>query len=256
MARTHARTHATRGSLSGTSLGPSPKKAPQFQQAMGDLDVGEVSVESLNPWSIFKAGIGAGVAAVTASSAAAALAAGDKITTTADGSGSISMSDFKNVGGVCKPMNFPALNFAKALQAQMNRVAQMKGWSKIGCDGAIGTGTMALFSKIKAAFPSTVMGDTSSCAYIAADCDVLAEQVRQVADSLNAPAKVSAPAAGPSTILTASGKTVIAPPVGAAAASAGDAFGGMSTTQKVVFAGLVGGIGYTLYKKSKKGKRR
>lgn len=212
-----------------------------------------VILDDLNPVSVVSAAASGFVNGV----ASGAAAPGDNVNATADGSGSISISDFKNVGGVCKPMNFPALNFARALQGQMNRVAQVKGWGKIAADGAIGPGTVALFAKIKAAYPSTVMGDTSSCSFIAADADVLAEQVRQVADSLKAPATVSAaPGAAPS-ITTKSGAVVLAPTSSGTGVSLIDgAIGGMSTGQKVVLAGLVGGIGYVLYKKSKKGSKK
>ena len=210
-------------------------------------------IDDLNPFKVAGAAVSGFANGVTAG----APSPSDNVNGTADGSGSISISDFKNVGGVCKPMNFPALNFAKALQQQMNRVAQVKDWSKVSEDGAIGPGTVALFAKIKAAFPTTVMGDTSSCSYLAADADVLAEQVRQVADSLKAPAQVSpAPGAAPS-IVTKSGQTVIAPVSGGTGSSVIDStFGGMTSGQKVVLAGLVGGIGYVLYKKSKKGSRK
>lgn len=244
--------------------------------SMGAVEIGEVTVQSaattsaiakteesialfrtvldeLNPFSV----LGAAAAGFVNGVASGSPAPTDNVNVTADGSSSISISDFKNVGGTCKPMNFPALNFAKALQDQMNRVAQAKGWGKIAADGAIGPGTVALFAKIKAAFPQTVMGDTSSCSFIAADADVLAEQVRQVADSLKAPATVSAaPGAAPS-ITTKSGAVVLAPTSSGTGVSLIDgAIGGMSTGQKVVLAGLVGGIGYVLYKKSKKGSKK
>lgn len=245
------------GSLGCDTL--STSAPPIRARAMGALEIGEVSVETLNPFAVLSAAAQGIVDGLASSSVEDANAAGDNVGATADGSGSISMSDFKNVGGVCKPMNFPALNYAKSLQAQMNRVAQVKGWSKIGVDGAIGPAVLALYTKIKAAAFPPLMGDTSSCAYIAADADVLADQVRQMADSLNAPPSVSGPATPAPSIVTKSGKTVIAPPAAGSigVAAIDGAFGGMSGGQKVVFAGLVGGIGYVLYKKShKKGRRK
>ncbi len=244
------------GSLSGTTLG--------VKQEMGDISLTDISVKSLegglaslNPISIVGAAATGFMQGVGSSSVAEAEAAGDKVNATADGSGSISISDFKNVGGVCIAKNFPALAFAVTLQQQMNRVAAAKNWGRIAEDGKIGPATMSLFTKIKAAFPMTVMGDTSSCSFIAADADVLTEQVRQAADSINAPAKVDPAPGAAAAIVTNSGKTVIAPRAGSIGVAAVDgALGGMTQGQKVVFVGLLGGIGYVLYKKSHKSARK
>lgn len=230
----------------------------------GDISLTDISVKSLggalaslNPIDVMSAAASGFMQGVSSSSIAEAEAAGDKVNQTADGSGSISISDFKNVGGVCIPKNFPALAFAVTLQQQMNRVAAAKNFGRIAEDGKIGPGTMALFKKIQAAFPSDLMGDTSSCSYIAADADVLTNQVRQIADGLKAPAKVDPAPGAAAAIATSSGKTVIAPVKGGIGVAAVDgAIGGMSTGQKVVLAGLVGGIGYVLYKKSKKGSKK
>lgn len=249
------------GSLSKSTLGP---RGRGMRQEMGDLSLTDISVKSLggalsslNPIDVVSAAATGFMNGVTSSSVAEANAAGDNVNATADGSGSISISDFKNIGGVCVPMNFPALAFAVVLQQQMNRVAAAKSWGRIAEDGKIGPATMGLFKKIKAAFPTTVMGDTSSCAYIAADADVLSEQVRQVAEGLKAPAKVEPAAGAAAAIVTKSGKTVIAPVVGGTGASIVDStFGGMTTGQKVVFVGLLGGIAYVVHKKSRKGMKR
>ena len=81
----------------------------------------------------------------------------DLITQTATG-GSTSTADFTSVGGVCKAMNLPALAAVRGLQGQLNRVAQVKGYSKIAADGAIGPATMALFRLVQAAAGSgTIM---------------------------------------------------------------------------------------------------
>lgn len=212
------------------------------------------TVESYNPFSIAIAGVQSIASAITSSSIQQATAGGVDLMKTSDGTTSISQSDFKNVGGVCKPMNFPALAYSKNLQTQMNRVAHSKGYGKIGEDGEIGPGTLALLKKIQAAYPQ-IMGNTAACIWIAADSDVIGDQVKQVADSLGVPAKVPTPPSVAASVVTKTGLTVI-PPGPGTGAGAFNAFSGMSTGQKAIFGGLLGGIAYVVYKKSKKGKRR
>lgn len=180
--------------------------------------------------------------------------AGDNIDQTAGGGTSTSVADFITVGGVCKPMNVPALNAVRELQRQMNRVAQVKGFSKTAVDGAVGPGTLALFRQVQSVATGSVMGDPSSCLSVAPDADVLGAQVKAVADSFGAPSTVSGPVAlTVPTIVTKSGK-VVAPPV----ADAGilGSLAAMPPIQKVALVGVAGGIGYLLFTQSKKRRRR
>lgn len=204
-----------------------------------------------NPLALITAGASAVATAISGATAGAAEAAATQ--TFASGN-SISMADFKTVGGVCKPLNFPALGYVKTMQQQMNRVAQVKGFSKIGVDGAVGPGTLALLVKIQQASAGEVMGNTSSCIYVAGDADVIGEQVKSYADSLGAPAQVSGPPAVPA-IVTQAGLPLAAPPGSGVGASVSGAFSGMTGGQKALLAGMTGGIGFLLYKKMKKGKR-
>jgi hypothetical protein len=168
----------------------------------------------------------------------------DGVTTTA--------ADFTNMSGVCKPANFPALGVARELQNQLNRVAQVKGFSKIAPDGAIGPGTLALFRKVQALSPTAIMGDPSSCMGVAPDVDVLSGQVKTFADTLGAPATVDGPLAlSVPSITTKSGQTVIAPDAGLLGGLAG-----MSTIEKLALLGVAGGVGYLLVTKGKKKRRR
>lgn len=178
----------------------------------------------------------------------------DLISTSA-GNNSISTADFVKANGVCKARNFTAMNYAKNLQTQLNRVAQVKGFGKIGIDGDIGSSTLALFAKVQAASSGQVMGDASDCILIAGDSDVLGDQVKTLADNLKAPAVVSGPLLGGNkagSIITKSGKKVMAP---GASASILDSFGEMGGTQKLVLLGLLGGIGYMAFKSTKKKRR-
>ncbi|HMG58030.1 MAG TPA: hypothetical protein VK601_31230 [Kofleriaceae bacterium] len=177
----------------------------------------------------------------------------DNVDQTASGGTSTSASDFTNIGGVCKPQNFPALAASRELQNQLNRVAQMKGFSKISSDGAIGPGTLTLFRQVQAIAAGSVMGDASACTGIAPDVDVLSVQVKAVADSLGAPATVSGPLfSNPPSILTKSGKTVVPPDAGVLGM-----LGQLSGVEKIAIVGLAGGIGYLLMTGAKKrrGKR-
>lgn len=181
---------------------------------------------------------------------ASAAAPGDNVNQTTTGT-TTTADDFTSVGGVCKPKNFPALNVARELQRQLNRVAQVKGFAKVGVDGAIGPGTLALFTKVQAVSSGQVMGSPATCMGVAPDVDILAPQVKALADSLGAPATVSEPLSiTPPTILTKSGKILVPPDAGAVGA-----FASMSTVEKLALLGVAGGIGYLLFagKKKKKG---
>lgn len=173
----------------------------------------------------------------------------DNINQTATGT-STSASDFTSVGGVCKPMNLPALASSRAFQGQINRVAEVKGFGKVATDGAIGPATLALFKKVQAAAPAgSIMGDAASCMTVAPDVDVLGQQVQAFADSLGAPTVVSGPTLSMSvpTITTKSGATVLAPDAGILGSLAT-----LSTVEKVALLGLAGGIGYVLWTKHSK----
>ncbi len=166
---------------------------------------------------------------------------------------STTASDFVTVGDVCKPRNLPALNYARDFQNQLNRVAQVKHWSKIVPDGAIGPATLALFRQVQAAAAGAILGDPSSCMGVAPDVDVLGAQVKQYADTLNAPAMVSPPVTAAfkaPTILTKSGKTVLAPDAGGIAGSLAQ----LSGAEKIALLGLAGGIVYMVAKKRKRRK--
>ncbi len=175
----------------------------------------------------------------------------DNVNQTAGGGVSTSASDFTSVAGVCKPMNFPALGAVRAFQAQLNRVAQVKGLGKVATDGAIGPGTLALFRQVQSLGAGSIMGDASTCMGVAPDVDVLAAQIKDLADTLGAPATVSGPISlaslVPATILTKSGKTVVAPDAGLLGG-----FANMSGIEKVALVGVAGAIGYLLLGKGKK----
>jgi hypothetical protein len=173
----------------------------------------------------------------------------DSVNQTATGT-STSSADFSSVGGVCKPANFPALSAVKEFQNQLNRVAQVKKFSKVSVDGSVGPATLALFRQVQAASAGQVMGDASSCMGVAPDVDVIGAQVRVLADSLGAPSTVSGPALSVPipTIVTKSGKTVVDPSAGGAVG----ALAGMSSIEKVALLAVAGGVGYLLLSGRKK----
>jgi hypothetical protein len=178
----------------------------------------------------------------------------DNVNQTASGGTTTSAADFTTVNGVCKPQNFPALAAARAYQGQLNRVAQAKGFPKIATDGAIGPGTLALHKKVQSVAAGSVMGDPSSCMGVAPDVDILASQVKDVADALGVPATVPGPVLAvlsTPTIVTKSGKVVAAPDASGIAAF----FGPMSGVEKLAIVGVAGAIGY-LVVSSKKRRRR
>lgn len=159
-----------------------------------------------------------------------------------------SAADFTSVNGACKPSNFPALAMVQEFQSQLNRVAQMRAFSKIAVDGAVGPATLALFRLVQSAAGGSVMGDPSSCMGVAPDVDVLAAQIRAFADTLGAPTIVAGTLSiAPPTILTKSGKTVVPPNAGIAGSLAT-----LSSMEKVALVGVLGGIGYLMLHKPKK----
>jgi hypothetical protein len=181
---------------------------------------------------------------------AANVAPTDNVNQVAGGGTSTSSADFTNLAGVCKPQNFPALAAAREFQRQMNRVAQVKGFGKVSSDGAIGPATLALFRRVQAVATGSVMGDPSSCMGVAPDVDVLAGQIKAVADSLGAPPTVSEPfALSLPTIITKSNKTVVAPDAGLLGSLAT-----MSGVEKLALLGVAGGIGYLLLTTKKRRK--
>lgn len=184
---------------------------------------------------------------------ATAAAPGDNVFQTASGT-TTSAADFSSVGGVCKPSNFPALNVVRWFQEQLNRVAQVKGFSKVSPDGAVGPATLTLFRKVQAAAPAgSIMGDANSCMTVAPDVDVLGQQIQTYADSLGAPAKVSGPILSTSvpTIQTKSGQTVVAPDAGFLGQLAT-----LSSVEKLALLGVGGGIAFVLWKRHRQRGRR
>ncbi len=174
----------------------------------------------------------------------------DNVNQTATGGTSTTTADFSSVFGVCKPKNFPALNAVRAFQNQLNRVAHVKNMGKVAVDGAVGPATLALFRLVQSAAAGGVMGDPSTCMGIAPDVDVLAAQIQAYADTLGAPAEVSGPVSIKApTIVTKSGKTVVAPDAGVLGSLAT-----LSSVEKIALVGLAGGIGYMLVKRSKRRK--
>lgn len=145
--------------------------------------------------------------------------------------------------GICKPMNLPALAVVQSLQAQLNRVAQVKGLSKIQVDGAVGPASLALFNQVAAISSSTPysMTQVGNVALLAADADVYASQTSGLATSLGAPAQVpAATLTAPVTLVNKTGTTLKAPQQNQDMAQAGiiAAFGGLPVVAQVGIVGL------------------
>lgn len=147
--------------------------------------------------------------------------------------------------GICKPSNKYTLDAFKELQRQLNRVAQLRGLAKIGVDGDIGPGAVGLANK--------ALGAPASCTSIASSAPGYASQAKIMADSGGAPATVAGPLViKPSTLVNAAtGVEVIAPSSGIAA-NVGNAFANMSPIAKLAAVGILGGIGYYVWKGRKR----
>lgn len=173
------------------------------------------------------------------------------------GSLGLDASGFKNVSGVCKPMDFAALAKFKELQSQCNRVAQVKGYSKVKVDGDIGRGTVELVERI---LGIRIYATGKDCGFVAANVENLTSSIKHVADTWKAPTTVSPPisSTGGGSITTPVGQIAPPPDAGTPAdpygASAIPGFGQMSTGMKIAAgAGLVG-IAVLAGRELKKGK--
>jgi hypothetical protein len=137
----------------------------------------------------------------------------------------------------------------RSFQAQLNRVAQIRGFAKVASDGAVGPATLALFKKVQAAMPAGSINVNPDCLAIAADVDVLGQQIQQFADSLGAPPQVAGPVTGAlsvPSIKTKSGATVVAADAGVLGSLAT-----LSGAEKLALLGMAGGVGYMLLKKKR-----
>jgi len=152
--------------------------------------------------------------------------------------------------GTCKPSDFATLAKFKALQEQLNRVAQVKGFTKIAVDGDFGPGTVDLAKKVS-------QSNTLTCSALAGSVTTFTASFAALATSLSAPAKVAGPAPiKPPSIVNAAGNVVIAPPGSGnpIAASLYDSVSGLGTVGVVAAVGIAGGIGYLLFFKKKRRK--
>jgi len=163
--------------------------------------------------------------------------------TSGAGAGAVLSYNSTKYPGTCKPSNTYTLNLFKALQSQLNRVAQLQGLSKISTDGDIGPGTVSLASR--------AIGAPSSCTAIAANVAGYTQQAKIMADTGGAPSSVSAPPqTKPSTIVDAITGMESPAPSGIAASLTG-LWDGLTPAGKIGAVGILGGIGYYLYKKAK-----
>ncbi len=183
-------------------------------------------------------------------------------------SGTTSAANFNSTAypGVCKPIDSATFATVVDFQRQLNRCAEKLNFVKIATDGSIGPLTLALFAKVQAVSQTfnsetqndEILGDASSCILIATDVDVIAVEVKQFADAIGAPASVQSPNAvagkgpGKASIVSRAGIETAR----GTGASIMDAFGNLSTVEKVAIAGTVGAIGFILYDMQKRGKRK
>lgn len=175
--------------------------------------------------------------------------------------GDVASSEFNatKYPGIVKPSTPTALAIFKDLQAQLNRVASVTGNKVIMVDGDIGPGTVALFAAVKPVLmlkslaDAPVIGMTITAPQIAQHADVIARVARSYADGKSAPAKVPAPApTKPPTLVNAAGQEFAAP-----TGFLAQVFGrSLSSTETLIAVGVFGGIGYMLYTKAGKKRRR
>jgi hypothetical protein len=180
--------------------------------------------------------------------------------------GSVDPSHFNctKYPGICKPSDSATLAIFKNLQAQLNRVAQGLGLSKISVDGDIGNDVLSLISQISAnmsqggvsADPARnilIQAGAYSSVDAASNADTLANACVAAASQMNVPAKITQPASGSSTLVSASGAEQKVSTPTPASASILDSLGGLSTTEMLAIGAGLGAIAYVVGKKPKRG---
>lgn len=181
--------------------------------------------------------------------------------------GDVSSENFNSTKypGVCKPSNVEALATFKRCQAQLNRVAQAKGFKTIAVDGDIGPGTVSLFGLLYAHLSQYAVGNNDisaaskitaangSCVTIATYADVIANIADSFADELGAPAVASAPAATKTPTLVMPNGLEKPAPMGANLLAS---FNALPVSMKLLGLGIGAGIAYYTWPKSKRKSRR
>jgi hypothetical protein len=159
----------------------------------------------------------------------------------------------KPLAGVCKPMTTEALSQFKDLQNQLNRVAQVKGYSKIWVDGRIGKDTLALYNKVQA-LGLVFLSRYGTCDELSSATlrGVTIPLARRAADDLGAPATVAGRALARPSSADPSGGMPKDPP---ALAITDQIFNMISSPMGLLIAVGLGYGAYRLVKGKKKGKR-
>lgn len=163
-----------------------------------------------------------------------------------DGFNKLAVEDFNcaRIPGVCRPMSFPASAAVQKMQLQLNRVAQAKGFPRIGVDGDVGPQTIALLKRVQPLVGSFKAFLDTSTIGVAVLSPWIGTNLQAFADSLGAPSVAAAPPSAPPMVSPRSGgPDVPAPKV---TGSILDAFSGMTDTQKLLFGAIALGIGATL----------
>ena len=182
------------------------------------------------------------------------------------GMGDLASSEFNSTKypGICKPSTVSALATFKRLQTQLNRCASVKGIATIAIDGDIGPGTMSMFGKLQTSLITYATKEQNlagavkvgtvrpaSCASLAMVSDVVGDIADDYANSMRAPEKPPSPPATRPPVLVMPDGSEKAPPAGADLLTAWES---ASTPVKVAMVAALGGIGYYLYKSSKRGR--
>lgn len=167
------------------------------------------------------------------------------VATTTTGStapSSAGAGDFIVIGNACKPRNKPALDAAKLLQLQLNRLGRAKGAGTITVDGDIGPQTLGLLARVSPASSS------ANCQALTAQLGAVTAALQSVADSAGAPQTsaqdlAKAAQAGAMHVAATNGKTYQFKPPGVHA-SLMDKVKSLPDTTKIILGGaaLLGGI--------------
>jgi hypothetical protein len=159
------------------------------------------------------------------------------------------MAGCSPISGVAKPMDVATLDLFKELQRQLNRVAQLKGLSKIDVDGRIGPGTVKLY---RLAFnqPSSITCDT-----VALVASSVVQSAKALADQGSVPTTVPGPIVPISPPSTPNTDGTVSDPPGVGAFGAIQGLATMLPGGNLGALAAIGLISYGVYRISKKPKR-
>lgn len=181
---------------------------------------------------------------------------GDPATSTSQDSPTAGSGGWTTVGGTCYANNANMLGSMKALQRQLNRVAQTKSLPLISVDGAIGPATRSLMmaTATMGGYRTMSNGNPSDCNNVCAQIFTFISATQAFADGLSAPTSVASPSPpSPPAIYNAQTKHLESQ---GAAAGLADAWNNLSSEAQIASMAGIAAVGLWAALDSKKSRKK